>query len=164
MFVWNELVAKRGSSEVTSCILKYIELHFEQLRAGEIRRLVVWSGCCIAQNNNWWCIALYDYLIVKKYFTSIDQKFLVSGHSFLPCDRDFALIERRKNKSTVYHRKQWLEIIVNANPAFHAYYIDKEDFIDLSDIEGMFKMQPGFKIRSFHWIQFSSEEPNTVRT
>ncbi|KAJ8883009.1 hypothetical protein PR048_014848 [Dryococelus australis] len=43
-------------------------------------------------------------------------------------------------------------------------YMDKEDFTDLSAIEGMFKKQPDLKITSFHWIQFSSEEPNTVRT
>ncbi|KAJ8883127.1 hypothetical protein PR048_014967 [Dryococelus australis] len=94
----------------------------------------------------------------------LQQKFLVSGHRFLPCDRDFALIERRKKKSTVYHPKQWLEVIVNANLAFSGYYMDKEDFIDLSAIEGMFKKQSDFKIKSFLWIQFSSEEPNTVRT
>ncbi|KAJ8897504.1 hypothetical protein PR048_002851 [Dryococelus australis] len=58
MFVWNESVAKCGSSEIPSCILKYIELHFEPLKVGEIRKLVVWSDRCIAQNNNWWCIAL----------------------------------------------------------------------------------------------------------
>ncbi|KAJ8876706.1 hypothetical protein PR048_021153, partial [Dryococelus australis] len=71
------------------------------------------------------------------YFTTIDQNFLVSGHSFLLCDRDFALIGRRKKKSTVYHPNQWLEVIVNASPAFSAYYMDKEDFMDLSAIEGI---------------------------
>ncbi|KAJ8879142.1 hypothetical protein PR048_019748 [Dryococelus australis] len=106
MFVWNESLAKRGSSEVTSCILKYIELHFEPLKVGEIRRLVAWSAHYIAQNNNPWYIALYNYPIMKKYFTMIDQKFLVSGHSFIPCCRDFALIERRKKKFIVYHPKQ----------------------------------------------------------
>ncbi|KAJ8873245.1 hypothetical protein PR048_026879 [Dryococelus australis] len=106
MFEWNGLVAKCGSSEVTSCILKYIELHCEALKVNEIRRLVVWSD--------------------------------------------------------LYHPKQWLEVNVNASPAFSAYYMDKEDFIYLSAIEGMFKKQPDFKITSFHWIQFSSEEPNTV--
>ncbi|KAJ8892489.1 hypothetical protein PR048_005069 [Dryococelus australis] len=69
-FVWNESVAKRGSSKVTSCILKYIELHSEPLKVGEISSLI-------------------------KSSYPIDEKFLVSGHSFLPCDRDLALIERR---------------------------------------------------------------------
>ncbi|KAJ8888393.1 hypothetical protein PR048_007883 [Dryococelus australis] len=79
---------------------------------------------------------------MKKYFTTIDQKFLVSDHSFLPCDRDFALNETRKKKSTVSHTKQWLEVIFNASPAFSAYCTYKEDFIDLSAIEGMFKSSP----------------------
>ncbi|KAJ8892488.1 hypothetical protein PR048_005068 [Dryococelus australis] len=102
--------------------------------------------------------------IVVSHKTITGEKFLDSGHSYFTCDKDFALIERRKNKSTVYCPKQWLEVIVNASPAFSAYCIDKEGFIDLAVIEGMFKKQPDFKITSFHWIQFSSEEPNTVRT
>ncbi|KAJ8895731.1 hypothetical protein PR048_001069 [Dryococelus australis] len=130
MFVWNESVAK--------CV-------------GEIRRLVVCSDRCIAQNHNWWCTALYHYLIVKKYFTTIDHKFL-------------GLCPDCKKKCTVYHPKQWLEDIVNPNPAFSAHYMDKEDFFGLSAIEGMFKNLPNVKITSFNWIQFSSEEPNTVRT
>ncbi|KAJ8867270.1 hypothetical protein PR048_031069 [Dryococelus australis] len=137
MFEWNESVAKRSSSKVTSCILKYIELHFEPLKVGGIRRLVVWSDHCIAKNNNWQFIDQYHYLI----FSSID--------------RDFALIERRTKKYTEYQPKQWLEVIVNASPAFSAYYMDKEDFIVLPGIEGMFKKQPDIKIASFHWIKFS---------
>ncbi|KAJ8889806.1 hypothetical protein PR048_009310 [Dryococelus australis] len=78
--------------------------------------------------------------------------------------RPYRYFDTRQIAVAVYHPKQWLEVIVNASPAFSAYYIDKEDFIHLSSIGGMFKKQPDFKITSFHWIQFSSEEPNTVRT
>ncbi|KAJ4435948.1 hypothetical protein ANN_18571 [Periplaneta americana] len=75
-FVWNESVAKKGSSEVTSCILKYTQLHFQPLKPDEKKRLVAWSDRCIGQNNNWRCLALYHYLIRNKYFTTIDQTFL----------------------------------------------------------------------------------------
>ncbi|KAJ4429631.1 hypothetical protein ANN_21832 [Periplaneta americana] len=36
------------------------------------------------------------HLVAKGRFDEISHKFLVSGHSFLPCDRDFAMIEKRK--------------------------------------------------------------------
>ncbi|KAJ8876011.1 hypothetical protein PR048_023919 [Dryococelus australis] len=131
-------------------------------RKSETAYKVLHKDVIMSKSNPTYAVLCID--MQQKYFSTIDQKFLVSGHSFLSCDRDFALIESTKKKSTVYHPKQWLEVIVNGSPAFSAYYTDREDFIDLFAIDGMFKKQPDFKITYFHWIQFSSEEPNTVRT
>lgn len=94
--LWNESIARRGSAEIVSCLLKYVTNNFNVLEAGQNRTLLVWSDRCVGQNNNWKVLARYYYLIKCKYFTEINQKFLCSGHSFLPCDRDFAVIERRK--------------------------------------------------------------------
>ncbi|KAJ4443931.1 hypothetical protein ANN_05720 [Periplaneta americana] len=38
------------------------------------------------------------YIIAKKHFGSVDLKFLVSEHSYMPCDREFGIIEKRKKK------------------------------------------------------------------
>ena len=102
MFFWDETVGKRGAAEVSSCILKYIEIHFTPLKPGEARVLIFWSDRCIGQNNNWQMIALMQYLVVGKYFSSVEQKFMTTGHSFLPCDRNFAVIERAKKRAKVY--------------------------------------------------------------
>lgn len=97
MCFWHESVAKRGSAEIASCLLKYVSTHFKPMEnIGTDRKLIVWSDRCVGQNNNWRMISLYQYLVTMKYFSSVEQKFLTSGHSFLPCDRDFALIERKK--------------------------------------------------------------------
>ncbi|XP_051158212.1 uncharacterized protein LOC127279729 [Leptopilina boulardi] len=98
MFLWHEGIAKRGALEISSCILQYIKQNYQKLNENEERTLIIWSDRCVGQNNNWTTISLLFYLIHERYFTSAEQKFLVSGHSFLPCDRDFALIQRMVNK------------------------------------------------------------------
>lgn len=43
---------------------------------------------------------LFSFIVANdKYCVNeIDYKFLVSGHSYLPCDQDFGLIEKQKKK------------------------------------------------------------------
>ncbi|KAJ4429755.1 hypothetical protein ANN_21959 [Periplaneta americana] len=38
------------------------------------------------------------YIIAKKHFDSMDLKFLVSQHSYMLCDREFGIIEKREKK------------------------------------------------------------------
>lgn len=116
MFFWDETVGKRGAAEVSSCILKYTEIHFTPLKPGEACVLIFWSDRCIGQNNNWRMIALMQHLVVGNYFSSVEQKFTTTGHSFLPCDRDFAVIERAKKGTKVYIPMHWVEVIANASP------------------------------------------------
>lgn len=41
-------------------------------------------------------IALLQHLVVNEYFSNVNQTFMTTGHSFLPSDRDFAMIEKAK--------------------------------------------------------------------
>lgn len=52
MNVWHETLAKRGSTEIASCILKYIVNNYLRLKPGEDRKLIIWSDRCVGQNNN----------------------------------------------------------------------------------------------------------------
>jgi hypothetical protein len=44
-------------------------------------------------------------------FDYIRHVFPTKGHSYLPCDRDFARTELRKRKHTVYTPEQWVNIM-----------------------------------------------------
>ncbi|CAH2018113.1 unnamed protein product [Acanthoscelides obtectus] len=102
MLLWHEAMAHRGSTEIASALLFYITNKYSRLKAGEERRkLVVWSDRCVGQNNNWKMLTMLRLLVLEKFFTQVEQKFLTSGHSFLPCDRDFSLIDDKK-KSLKY--------------------------------------------------------------
>ena len=46
-------------------------------------------------------------------YCSIDHKFLIRGHTYLPNDRDFAQIEKQKPTSQVNLPKDWIPYIQN---------------------------------------------------
>lgn len=81
------------------------------LQTGQARKLFIWYDRCVGQNKNWRVLNLYANLVHTQLFIKIDQIFLCSGHSFLPCDRDFALIERKKLKTLILGNFKY--IIVN---------------------------------------------------
>lgn len=165
MSVWDETTAKRGANEIASVILHYVTERFNPLTPDQERRLIVWSDRCVGQNNNWKIISLYHLLIVSHYFTQIDQKFLVSGHSFLPCDRDFALVEKRKATAQVYLPFHWVEVIANARPSkpFEVVHMQQEYFRDIGPAEQTIKKDPELKITTAAWLQFSSDDPMSLK-
>ena len=112
MFVWNEVIGKRGSDEIGSCILKYIKS-----RNIKNRNLVIFSDNCPGQNKNWTIAALWHHLVLTNAFDSVEHKFLLPGHSHLPCDRDFGRIEkfRRLHYQNVYSTEEWCEVIAKSN-------------------------------------------------
>ena len=58
--------------------------------------LTAWSDNCAGQNKNKMLLFLWIYLTCIGLYKEVNHKFLVGGHSFLNCDRDFALIEKHK--------------------------------------------------------------------
>jgi hypothetical protein len=74
-----------------SCILKFVSNLSPQ-----VRNLILYSDSCCGQNKNFTAIAVFSYLVQNGHFDSVEQKFLVSGHTFMPCDRDFGVIKKEK--------------------------------------------------------------------
>lgn len=163
MFLWDETKGKRGSAEIASCILAYVTHYFEPLANNNKKRhLIIWSDRCTGQNNNWKMIALLQHLVMNNYFTTVDQKFLTTGHSFLPCDRDFALIERRKKCSMVYVPSQWVEVITSASNKFSVYMMSNDDFKDMSIVERSLRTG-NFRITHYVWLRITHDDPCTVQ-
>lgn len=165
MMLWHEVMAHRGSTEIASALLFYVTQNFQRLGPGQERKLVVWSDRCVGQNNNWKMITMLRMLLRENYFTQVEQKFMVSGHSFLPCDRDFALIERVKKPSTVYVPFQWVDVIAKSkiNNPFTVIYMHQTFFKDFSDAEKSIWKDPKCKITQGMWLQITSDDPNSIR-
>ncbi|CAH1101838.1 unnamed protein product [Psylliodes chrysocephalus] len=166
MMLWNETVAKRGAIEISSCLLRYAKEHFQPLQTGERRQLIIWSDRCVGQNNNWRMITTLKLLVDLNYFTEVHQKFLSTGHSFLPCDRDFSLIEKKKKTMKVFVPLKWMEVIANARESkpFYVLYMQREDFKNLRDLEKALHRNPKFKLTESLWNKISSKDPNTLFT
>jgi hypothetical protein len=152
MCFWHESVENRGKADIASCVLKYVTTSYQPLPPGEERTLVVWSDRCIGQKSNWRMLSLYQYLISLKFFSKTNQKFLVSDHSFLNRDRDFALIERRRKTTLVYHPEQWFNVIAYSRPSkpFPALPMESSEFSDLSLLEKSLKKDADLKLSSAH--------------
>lgn len=129
MFVWTENVAKRGSDEVASILLKYLSS-----KIGNAEHLVFFTDNCPGQNKNWLLISLWFQLVKEQKFKTITHHFLVSGHTHLPSDRDFALIEKRHRKYAplVYSPEEWQNIIKESNKKrpFNLTVMEQEDFLN----------------------------------
>jgi hypothetical protein len=74
------------------------------------------------------------------WFEEIERKFLVPGHTFLPCDADFGVIEKLKTKTqVVYTPGQWAELIKRSRMKnrFTVIEMGKENFKDFHSLNQM---------------------------
>nr|CAH7751893.1 unnamed protein product [Callosobruchus chinensis] len=101
MYVYTEDVAKKGSNDVTSMLLHYLKnkdiVH---------DHLIIFSDGCSGQNKNH-VMVYFQYMLVHvlKLFKKITHIFPMRGHSFLPNDQDFALIEKKKKQTVQRFQK-----------------------------------------------------------
>ena len=91
MFVWPETEGSRGSQEISSCLIKYIKSYAANFEK------ITYSDSCTGQNRNIKTFLSLLKLVQSTEFKaeSIDMKFLISGHSYLSNDLDFAIIESK---------------------------------------------------------------------
>ena len=75
--IWSEDQASRGCHEVGSALLTF----FKTVDVKE-KVLVAWYDSCAGQNENFFILCLWQYLIAKKQFQVIHHKFPEPGHSY----------------------------------------------------------------------------------
>jgi hypothetical protein len=90
--------------------------------------------------------------------------FLCSGHSFLPCNRDLALIENRKKVSYVMVPSQWKYVTAESriNKPFTVVEIEQPHLKDLGVVESTMKLDQNLKITQVLRLKFSADEPSAV--
>lgn len=106
--MWSENIAKRGNEEIASILYK----HFKTNRP-IADKLIMYTDNCSGQNKNWSLIFLWQQLTLEGIFTSIEHKYLLVGHTRLPCDPNFAVIEKykRHRMKQVYTLDDWYEAV-----------------------------------------------------
>lgn len=106
MYCWPKNVAHKGSNEVVSCLNRYLNGLIG------VKWLNLFSDSYGGQNKNSTVIQYLYTLVRSGCFHHIRHVFPVRGHSFLPCDRDFAKSETKKSKvERVYTPQQWMDVI-----------------------------------------------------
>lgn len=133
MYMWSENIGKRGSDEIASILYK----HFKAWGPFP-KNLIVYTDNCGGQNKNWVIVSLWKQLIAENMFDTIEHRFLVVGHTHLPSDRDFAIIEKHKKKlNAVYDPEDWYNAVKNCkrNNPFQVTIMKLEDFYSFKFLE-----------------------------
>ena len=110
MYCWPEVLAKRGSDEVISCLQ-----HFLSKIPATVNTLFLYSDGCPGQNKNTYVMSYLFSLVSTGRFLRITHTFPVRGHSFLPNDRDFGRTEIKKHQhERIFTCDQWMDLIKSA--------------------------------------------------
>ena len=90
MYVWDESQGGRKANDVASCVNRWLKDN-----ANGRRKLRMFADNCAGQNKNRTMVLMALQKIHSKELSRVEFIYLVSGHSYLPCDRSFGNIERR---------------------------------------------------------------------
>lgn len=162
MCLWDESLTGRGGNEIASGLLKVI-LHSNFPKR---KNLVMWSDNCIGQNKNKIILMLMIYLVSKGIYEKVEQKFLISGHSYLTCDRDFAQIEKRKRVVKNYTLENIEKMIREARHQrpFNVLRMEKNDFKDFQSMAGEYLNTTKLQISQIAWIKIEQGQETLVKT
>ncbi len=127
MCMWHEGQAKRGSNEIASCLTIVL-----MAKITTKKRIEIWCDNCSGQNKNQMLVMAMIYLVLHGPYHEILMNFLVSGHSYMPCDADFGQIEKRKKVTKCMVPSEVKEMIEQArlSSPFRIMEMKKNDFRD----------------------------------
>ncbi|KAJ8926657.1 hypothetical protein NQ314_020959 [Rhamnusium bicolor] len=151
MCIWDESITGRGGNEIASCLLKV----FSHPNFPKRKNLAMRSDNCIGQNKNKIILMLLIYLVSKGIYEKVEQKFLVSGHSYLTCDRDFTQIEKRNRVVKNYTPENIGKMIAEARyqRPFNVVYMQRKDFKDFQSMADEYLNTTKLQISQVVWIK-----------
>lgn len=131
------------------------------------KQLVLWSDNCAGQNKNRIVIFVLVFLVLHGVFDTIEYNFLVSGHSFMSCDRDFALIEKRKRvmKAIVPNDLNDLHKVITSakyDPPFEVIDMSVHGFWNIKDAADRFLNTKALNISKATRIKVDSKNPTLL--
>ncbi|CAG7725699.1 unnamed protein product [Allacma fusca] len=164
MYLWDETVAEHTSKDVLSCLYKYLKDHFSPLKAGETRHLILWSDRFVGQFNNCYLLLFLKYLVDHKMFTKAEQKLFITGHSWMSCDRDFGLIEKKFVQMNPIVPDDILDVVSAAriNNPFKIQKMIRSDFLNFNVLPDYVCLPKQLQVTRYHCFKYESEHPNIL--
>ncbi|CAH1958718.1 unnamed protein product [Acanthoscelides obtectus] len=126
--MWYESVGKRGSSEIGSCLMRFIDLKVHE----GTREFSFYSDNCAGQNRNKCIFSTYS-LLAQKHNIVIRHTFLEKGHTQTEGDSMHSVIERASKLIPLFTPDQWYTLVRTAKRSkpYVVTEMGKEDFFDL---------------------------------
>ena len=113
MYAYDEIIAKKGADEVTSMLAHY----FKSFVPKSVHTLKLFFDSCCGQNKSYTMVRFIYYIVhCVRRFVSIKITFPERGHSYMKCDCDPGLVNR---KAGVEVPEDWMEVFRSArkNPS-----------------------------------------------
>ncbi|KAJ4429628.1 hypothetical protein ANN_21829 [Periplaneta americana] len=170
MYMWDETEGGRGSQEIASCIRSHLKMN-----ASSHNHIILYSDACSGQNRNIKMALTLLKLVndTEMQVEIIDHKFMVSGHSFLPNDADFGLIEKAASKTQyVYGPEDWFNVVKSAKrkePKFEVIVMKRDNFISTNSLEQAITNRKqtidGYEVNwlKIRWMRYERGMPFTMR-
>ena len=127
-YLWSEVDGRRGSNEIGSCLLQYL-----QSLPNTVQEISMFSDTCGGQNRNQNVAAVLLYAVQSiDHISVIEQKFLEKGHTYMECDSMHSAIEFAQRNSSVFCVSAWktiFEVARRRNP-YKVHQLSCTDFVD----------------------------------
>jgi hypothetical protein len=124
--------------ETTGCkkpneTVSFLDHYINNVLDKGVKELIIFSDNCCAQNKNY-TLVQYLFLLVKSgRLQNVTHYFPVPGHSFLPCDRCFGVIEKKlKLIERVFVPNEYHTHIRNASKKFHTVNVTQDMIFDFA--------------------------------
>lgn len=146
-FLYDETIAGKGQNEVIS-LLNYF---FKNIIRPDVTDLYMFSDNCSSQNKNFVLTQYLFSLVEIGKFKLIYHRFPEPGHSYLPCDRSFGAIEKRKRRyDKIYLPNEYAKIIRESGKNFEVITVNQNMFLNFKQhFMPMFKKNPSVKDAKF---------------
>lgn len=167
-YFWHEGTGNRGSDEIGSCLLQFIEKRLSQVNDGSAVDITFYSDNCGGQNKNKFILALYIYCVLNyDKLNSITHKFLITGHTQNEGVSVHSVIEKCIKRSLksgpIYVPSQYAQLIRTAKKTGPPYWVNElsfNDFISLKKLHSDLRLGTGnMKIKDVKVVKFMKETP-----
>ncbi|XP_063219220.1 uncharacterized protein LOC134529249 [Bacillus rossius redtenbacheri] len=178
LFLYHEGQANKGPNETCSFLHKYISDNVPPC----VKELHLYSDACGGQNKNNCMVRFLLSLTDTNIFDIIIHRFPIRGHSYLACDRDFALVKRVLKKTDRYYvPMEVCQLITSAGVPgkFTVNMVTSDDVLDFKNwwpshykktclsLESQSKAVPrsqkqDFAVSRFVEFQYNSRHKGTV--
>lgn len=104
------------------------------------------------------------FLVAIGLFEHIEQRFLLSGHSFLQCDSDFALIEKRQKVTKAFIPSDLLKIVQDSKVVkpFQTVSMLESYFLNMQDVADQLISIKNLNISKACCIQYDVSKAGSV--
>ncbi|KAL2086584.1 hypothetical protein ACEWY4_017643 [Coilia grayii] len=165
-YMWHEGEGCRGSSEISTCVYKYLK----EL-SPHVKHVVLYSDTCGGQNRNAAFSTMCLHAVSSLPLSTIDHKYMESGHSQMECDSVHAAVETARRKVSIYSPDGYYTLVRMArkNDPYSVHELGHKDFLDFKSLSNHIlknrtKDGEGQAVhwQKIKWFRYMKEEQKTI--